>query len=57
MEFFNSLLNNPQGVTFTALFVGLFVYTIKMNDTREKNYRETIATLTDQLLKCHGAKE
>jgi len=49
-------MSNPQGVTFTMLFVGLFVYTIKTNETREKNYRETITTLTDQLLKCHGAK-
>jgi hypothetical protein len=56
MDFFNSLLNNPQGVTFTMLFIGLFVYTIKTNETREKNYRQTIDTLTDQLLKCHEGK-
>lgn len=56
MDFFDTLLLNPQGITFTMLFIGLFVYVIKTNETREKNYRETIDTLTEQLLKCHEGK-
>jgi YbbR domain-containing protein len=43
------ILNNPQGVTFTTLFVGLLVYVMKTNDNREKNYRDTISELTKAL--------
>lgn len=57
MSFWDTLLANPQGVTFTMLFIGLLVYTIKTNETREQHYRETIATLTQQLNDCHSVNK
>lgn len=49
MTMMEQILNNPQGVTFTTLFVGLLVYVMKTNDNREKNYRDTISELTKAL--------
>jgi hypothetical protein len=56
MDFFNTLLSNPQGVTFSMLFIGLFVYVMKSNETREQHYRTTIEVLTKQLQECHSNK-
>lgn len=44
-----ALLNNPEQITFAVLFVGLLVYVMKTNDTREAQYRTTIDTLTKAL--------
>ena len=44
-----NLLQNPEQITFAVLFVGLLVYVMKTNDTREKQYRETINRLTKAL--------
>lgn len=44
-----NLLQNPEQITFAALFVGLLVYVMKTNDTRENQYRETINRLTKAL--------
>lgn len=44
-----TLMNNPDNITFSVLFVGLLVWVIKTNDTREKNYRSTIEKLTKAL--------
>ena len=44
-----NLLQNPEQITFSVLFVGLLVYVMKTNDTREKQYRETINRLTKAL--------
>ena len=41
------LLENPEQITFTVLFVGLLIYVMKSNDNREQQYRETIDRLTD----------
>lgn len=46
---FENLLQNPEQITFAVLFVGLLVYVMKTNDTREKQYRETINRLTKAL--------
>lgn len=43
---FEQLLNNPEQITFAALFIALLVYVMKTNDTREKQYRDTIDRLT-----------
>lgn len=56
MDWFSTLLNNPQGVTFTMLFIGLFVYVMKSNETREQHFRATIETLTRELQECHSSK-
>lgn len=42
-----NLIANPEQITFTVLFVGLLVYTMKTNDNREIQYRETIDRLTE----------
>lgn len=52
-----SLLNNPESITFTVLFVGLLVYVMKTNDVREKNYRETITQLTTALSSLKNIEE
>jgi len=46
---FEDLMNNPDNITFSILFVGLLVWVIKTNDIREKNYRSTIEKLTKAL--------
>lgn len=51
------VLSNPEGVTFTTLFVALFIYTIKTNGDREANYRETIKELTQALNNFEDLKE
>ena len=56
MEFFNNLILNPSNVTFTALFIGLFVYTMKTNEKREEHYRATIRILTESLNECESTK-
>lgn len=43
---FEELLVNPEQITFAVLFVGLLIYVMKTNDTREKQYRDTIDRLT-----------
>lgn len=44
---FETILSNPEQITFTVLFVALLVYVMKTNDSREKQYRETIDRLTE----------
>lgn len=46
---FEDLMNNPDNITFSILFVGLLVWVIKTNDIREKNYRSTIEKPTKAL--------
>ena len=46
---FEELLVNPEQITFAVLFVGLLIYVMKTNDTREKQYRDTIDRLTGAL--------
>ena len=56
MTFFDQLLLNPSSITFTALFIGLFVYVMRTNERREEHYRETIKLLTESLNDCESAK-
>ena len=44
-----NLLQNPEQITFTVLFVGLLIYVVRTNDVREEQYRETISRLTTAL--------
>lgn len=46
MDMIESILLNGTELTFSALFVGLFVYMIRTNDKREARYQETISALT-----------
>lgn len=46
---FEELMTNPEQITFAVLFVGLLIYVMKTNDTREKQYRDTIDRLTKAL--------
>lgn len=46
---FESLIQNPESITFPILFVGLLIYVMKTNDDREDQYRETIDRLTNRL--------
>ena len=56
MDFFETMLLNPSSVTFTALFIGLFVYVMRTNERREEHYRETIRILTESLNECESTK-
>jgi hypothetical protein len=57
MELFEMLAKNPEGVTFTALFVALLFYVMKTNGDREKNYQDTIKELTKALNTFDDLKE
>jgi hypothetical protein len=57
MELFEMLAKNPEGVTFTGLFVALLIYVMKTNGDREKNYQETIKELTTALNTFSDLKE
>lgn len=46
MELIENMLANGTELTFSVLFVGLFVYMIKTNGEREQRYQETISALT-----------
>lgn len=46
MELIESMLVNGTELTFSVLFVGLFIYMIKTNGEREQRYQETINQLT-----------
>ncbi|WP_338527142.1 BhlA/UviB family holin-like peptide [Enterococcus faecium] len=42
-----SLLSNPEQISFAVLFVGLLVWVMKQNNTREERYQDTIDKLTN----------
>lgn len=46
MELIENMLVNGTELTFSVLFVGLFIYMIKTNGEREQRYQETINQLT-----------
>ena len=56
LELFDSLIANPENITFTFLFIGLFVYVMRTNERRESHYRETIQLLTNSLNECEATK-
>ena len=57
MELIENMLANGTELTFSFLFIGLFVYMIKTNDAREQRYQETINTLTTALNGYEDLKE
>ena len=57
MELIENMLANGTELTFSFLFIGLFVYMIKTNDAREHRYQETINTLTSALNGYEDLKE
>lgn len=44
-----SLLSNPEQISFAVLFVGLFIWVMKQNNGREERYQNTIDKLTNAL--------
>ena len=57
MEIIENLLTNGTEITFSILFMALFVWNIRTNDEREKRYQETISTLTSALNGYEDLKE
>ena len=57
VEIIENLLSNGTEITFSILFVALFIWNIKTNDERENRYQETISTLTNALNGYEGLKE
>ncbi|MBK4837163.1 hypothetical protein CUZ94_2000 [Enterococcus faecium] len=43
------MLSNPEQISFAVLFVGLLVWVMKQNNTREERYQDTIDKLTNAL--------
>ncbi|EME3566942.1 BhlA/UviB family holin-like peptide [Enterococcus hirae] len=48
-ELIKAVLSNPQQISFAVLFVGLLVWVMKQNNTREERYQDTIDKLTEAL--------
>lgn len=57
MDLIETMLVNGTELTFSVLFVGLFVYMIRTNDKREARYQETISALTLSLNGYEDLKE
>ena len=57
MDILENFLANGTEITFSILFVGLFIWNIRTNDEREKRYQETISTLTSALNGYEDLKE
>lgn len=57
MELIENMLTNGTELTFSILFIGLFIYMIRTNDAREQRYQETISTLTSALNGYEELKE
>lgn len=57
MELIENMLANGTELTFSILFIGLFIYMIRTNDEREQRYQETIRTLTTALNGYEDLKE
>ena len=49
MEIIENFLANGTEITFSILFIGLFIWNIRTNDERERRYQDTISTLTSAL--------
>ena len=57
MDLIETMLVNGTELTFSVLFVSLFVYMIKTNGEREQRYQETISALTMALNGYEDLKE
>lgn len=56
-QLLNMCINYAEEITFTALFLFLFIYTLKANDKREQKYIHTIDKLTDALKELDIVKQ
>ena len=57
MDILENFLSNGTEITFSILFVALFIWNIKTNDERENRYQETISKLTSALNGYEELKE
>ena len=57
MDILENFLSNGSEITFSILFVALFIWNIKTNDERENRYQETISKLTNALNGYEDLKE
>ena len=57
VEIIDNLVSNGTEITFSVLFIALFIWNIRTNDEREKRYQETISTLTSALNGYEDLKE
>lgn len=57
MDILENFLSNGTEITFSVLFIGLFIWNIRTNDEREKRYQDTINTLTSALNGYEDLKE
>ena len=57
MEIIENLLSNGTEITFSILFIALFIWNIRTNEEREKRYQDTISTLTNALNGYEDLKE
>lgn len=57
MELIENMLVNGTELTFSILFIGLFIYMTKTNEKREQKYQDTITMLTTALNGYQDLKE
>lgn len=57
MDIIENMLVNGTELTFSLLFIGLFIYMTKTNEVREQKYQDTISTLTTALNGYEDLKE
>ena len=57
MDILENFLKNGTEITFSVLFIALFIWNIRTNDERERRYQETISTLTSALNGYEDLKE
>ena len=57
VDILENFLTNGTEITFSILFIGLFIWNIRTNDERENRYQETISKLTSALNGYEDLKE
>ena len=57
MDILENFLASGTEITFSILFIGLFIWNIRTNDERENRYQETISKLTSALNGYEELKE
>lgn len=57
VEIIENLLSNGTEITFSVLFIALFIWNIRTNDEREERYQDTISKLTSALNGYEDLKE
>ena len=57
MDILENFLSNGTEITFSVLFIALFIWNIRTNDEREERYQETISKLTSALNGYEDLKE